>query len=84
LKIEIKPGLEKKLLKIARRDPATYEAIMKKIDEIANTDITHYKNLRYELHDCKRVHIGHFVLIFYIQDDILNFLDYDHHDRIYE
>ena len=60
---------------------------MKKINEIINSsDIEHYKNLRYNLSDYKRVHIGHFVLIFKFNkaESLIEFSDYAHHDSIYK
>jgi len=59
---------------------------MKKINEIVNSyDIEHYKNLRYDMKDSKRAHIGHFVLVFQYDKsrDEVNFDDFDHHDNIY-
>jgi mRNA-degrading endonuclease RelE of RelBE toxin-antitoxin system len=62
---EIKPELEKKIIKISKKDKIMFERIMKKIEDIVNSeDITHYKNLRNEMKELKRVHIGHFVLVF--------------------
>ncbi len=52
-----------------------------------NTEnIEHYKNLRYDMKDKKRVHIGHFVLVFKFIKDKNNaeFIDFDHHDNIYK
>ena len=60
---------------------------MKKIEEVINSDdIEHYKNLRYDMKDPKRVHIGHFVLIFQhnTATDTIYFDDFDHHDEIYK
>lgn len=59
---------------------------MNKIEEIVNSDnIEHYKNLRYDMKDSKRVHIGHFVLVFQfdLQTNTIPFDDFDHHDLIY-
>ncbi len=84
---EIKPYLQKILRKLFRKDKSAYEAVMNKIQEVINSyDIEHYKNLRYDMKDCKRVHIGHFVLVFSYDKskDFVSFLDYDHHDRIYK
>ena len=51
--------------KLSKKDKSFYEQLLKKIEEIINySDIEHYKNLRYDMKDCKRVHIGHFVLVF--------------------
>lgn len=83
---ELKPELYKKLVKLSKKDKHVYEAVMKKIDEIVNSyDIEHYKNLRYNMKDSKRVHIGHFVLIFSFDKtrDFISFEDFDHHDSIY-
>ena len=83
---EIKPELEKKLVKLYKKDKLTYKKIMKKIYEIINSrDIEHYKNLRYDMKDSKRVHIGHFVLVFSFDkpNNFISFEDYDHHDNIY-
>lgn len=84
---EIKPGLYKKLVKVSKKDKIAYEAIMKKIDEVVNSyDVEHYKNLRYDMKDSKRAHIGHFVLVFRYDKsrDFISFEDYDHHDKIYQ
>lgn len=83
---EIKPELQKKLSKLFKKNRNAYEAVISKINEIANSDPEHYKNLRYKLKELKRVHIGHYVLVFCHDknDDILSFIDYDHHDNIYK
>ena len=83
---EIKPELYKKLVKLSKKDKNAYEAVMKKIDEvIASYDVEHYKNLRYNMKDSKRVHLGHFVLVFSYDKskDFVSFEDYDHHDNVY-
>ncbi len=84
---ELKPELKKKLIKLSKKDKSRYKKIIKKIEEIlCSGDIEHYKNLRYNLKDSKRVHIGHFVLIFSYDKskNFISFLDYDHHDNIYK
>ena len=84
---EIKPELDKKLVKLSKKDKGSYEAIMKKIQEVVDSpNVEHYKNLRYDMKDSKRVHIGHFVLVFNYDKsrDFVSFEDYDHHDNIYK
>lgn len=84
---EIIPDLQKNLKKLARKDRNLYEQVLQKIDEIINSkDISHYKYLRYDFKDRKRVHVGHFVLVFqFIKDENkIKFLDFDHHDKIYK
>ena len=84
---EIIPSLRRILNKLSKKDKNLYEQLIKKINEIVNSlDIEHYKNLRYDMKDKKRVHIGHFVLAFkYIKEENkIIFLDFDHHDNIYK
>ena len=57
---EIKPELDKKLVKLSKKDKSSYEAIMNKIQEIVDSpNVEHYKNLRYDMKGSKRVHISH-------------------------
>lgn len=86
IEFEVKPELEKKLIKLFKKDKKNYEKVMKKIKEIINSyDVDHYKNLRHDMKDSKRVHIGHFVLIFSYDKskDFVSFEDFRHHDDIY-
>ena len=83
---EIKPSLQKILKKLFKKDKKLYEQVLKKIEEIFNSsNIEIYKNLRYGLSNFKRVHVGHFVLLF--KFDNLNrkvsFEYFDHQDKIY-
>ncbi len=84
---EVIPYLQKILNKLSKRDVSTYEQVLKKINEIINSpDIEHYKNLRHDMKDKKRVQIGHFVLVFQYNKTInlVKFIDFDHHDVIYK
>ena len=84
---EIKPELDKKLVKLSKKDKSSYEAVMNKIQEIVDSpNVEHYKNLRYDMKGSKRVHISHFVLVFSYNKskDFISFEDYDHHDNIYK
>ncbi|MEK6928816.1 MAG: addiction module toxin RelE [Nanoarchaeota archaeon] len=84
---EIKPNLQKILIKLSKKDKDLYEQVIKKIDEIINAyDIKHYKNLRYNMKDSKRVHVGHFALVFGFDKNTntITFEDFNHHDNIYK
>lgn len=76
--------------KLKRKDPKRTGIIYKKVKQIINSDeaiIEHYKNLRYDLKDEKRVHIDKsFVLTFKYDKKrkFVLFLDFDHHDNIYK
>ena len=85
-KFIIEKRLEKILIKLEKKDKITYEQIKKKINEVINTDVEHYKNLMHDLKEFKRVHIGNFVLVFKFdkKNDFIVFYDYDHHDVIYK
>lgn len=84
---EIKPSLKRILKKISKKDKSAYEQILKKIEEIINSqDINHYKNLKKPLQEFKRVHIkASFVLTFkYIKsEEKVIFYHFGHHDNIY-
>jgi YafQ family addiction module toxin component len=85
-KFKTSENLKEIMSKLSKKDKNLYEQLLKKIEEIVNSyGIEHYKNLRYNLKDSKRVHIGHFVLVFQYNkaNDEINFDDFDHHDKIY-
>jgi len=84
---EIKPSLKEILNKLSKKDKLMYERVLKKIEEITSSeDVEHYKNLRYDMKDRKRVHLGHFVLVFKFikEENKISFIDFGHHDEIYE
>ena len=84
---EIIPNLQNILNKLSKKDKSLYEQVLKKIEEIINSsDVEHYKNLRHDLKEYKRVQIGHFVLVFKFDktNDIIFFIDFGHHDKIYK
>ncbi|PIN94915.1 addiction module toxin RelE [Candidatus Pacearchaeota archaeon CG10_big_fil_rev_8_21_14_0_10_30_48] len=75
------------LVKLERKDKQLYENLINKMNEVLNSiDIEHYKNLRYDLKEFKRIHVGHFVLVFKFDkiSNLIFFSDFDHHDKIYK
>ena len=84
--LKIKPGLEKTLKKLAKKNRVQVEIILHKVEEIlANPH--RFKNLRTPLNDWKRVHVDkHFVLLFSVDEESksVTLEDYDHHDNIYK
>ena len=86
-KFKISEHLQEILRKLSKKDKGLYGQAIKKINEIVNSyDIEHYKNLRYNMKDSKRAHVGHFVLVFQFdkKNNEINFDDFDHHDKIYQ
>lgn len=78
--------LEKKLFKLKKKDPEAMRIIESKIPEIL-FDPHRFKPLSNKMRGTFRVHIKKsFVLTFEIleSEKIVKFLDYDHHDNIYE
>jgi len=81
--------LKLKIKKLAKKDKKKVEIINKKIKQIINSSeesIDHYKNLKNDLKNLKRVRIDkHFVLTFKVnvKDNFILFIDFDHHDNIY-
>lgn len=84
---EYSDNLKRILKKLFKKDKSLYEQLLKKIEEVINSyNIENYKNLRYGMKDSKRVHIGHFVLVFQYdkRTNTVLFDDFDHHDNIYK
>ena len=80
-------NLDRILEVLLRKNKLLYEQLLKKIEEVKNSsDVEHYKNLRYNMKDSKRVHLGHFVLVFQFNKttNTIYFDDFDHHDKIYK
>ncbi|MBM3233734.1 addiction module toxin RelE [Candidatus Pacearchaeota archaeon] len=75
------------LAKLEKKDKQLYENLLNKMNEVLNSpDIEHYKNLRYDMKEFKRAHVGHFVLVFKFDkmNNFIFFSDFDHHDKIYK
>ena len=75
--------------KIKKLDSTLKARLLKKVEEIISSDqksIQHYKNLKNELKEKKRAHIGHFILLFKVEtkNNFILFLDFTHHDDAYK
>ena len=87
---DLSDELKFKIRKLAKKDRKRVEIINKKIKEVINSDlesIKHYKNLKYDMKEFKRVDIdSSFVLTFKVdlQNKFILFADLDHHDNIYK
>ena len=83
--LEVAEDLNKRFLKLAKKEKKTLEAIQKKVAEILETP-HHYKPLKAPLQNKRRVHIaGSFVLIFTIDEErkVVKLLEFEHHDSAY-
>ena len=84
---KISKEFDRILAKLQKKDKKIYENLWNKMTEVLNnSDIEHYKNLRHNLKEFKRVQIGHFVLVFRFDkiNNIILFSDFDHHDKVYK
>lgn len=83
---EYSEEIAKKLAKLAKKEPKHYSILRKKMDWILDNPNYRFKYLHYDMSGMQRVHIGHFVLVFRIDNirQVIFFEDYEHHDKIYE
>ncbi len=82
---EIKPELAEKLKKLRKKNFLLFQRVQKKIVEIIENP-NHYKSLRYDMKNIRRVHLDPFVLIFSVNESekLVEFLEVEHHDNIYK
>jgi addiction module RelE/StbE family toxin len=84
-RLVIPEHLDKLFSKLSKKDKLQFKILSKKIKQILeNPQIG--KPLTANMGGQRRVHIRHFVLTYEILENekIVRFLDYDHHDNIYE
>jgi len=87
---QLSDELKAKVRVLAKKDKKTVAILNKKIKQIVNSDkitIDHYKNLRYDLKEYKRVHIAKsFVLMFKVSKErkFILFDKFRHHDDVYK
>jgi len=87
MKIIISDELERTMKRLKRKDRKTFEALVKKIIQISSLDrqtAQYFKNLRGEMREYKRAHLGSFVLLFKVEDDTIVFDRFVHHDKAYQ
>lgn len=87
---EFTDNLKKIIEKLVKKDKKLSKELYRKITEIINSDettIEHYKNLKYDFSNKKRVHIrNNFVLLFSVLKDKnhILFLNFEHRDNVYK
>jgi len=86
MKIVISGELERTMKRLKKKDRKTFDALVKKILQISSLDertIHYFKNLKGDMSDHKRAHLGSFVLLFKIENDTVIFDRFAHHDKAY-
>jgi len=82
--LEIRESVDEIFRKLAKKDKVSFEYVKKKIEEIRESPY-HFKPLKNPLQNCRRVHIGNFVLVFSINENKKTVVieRYKHHDEVY-
>jgi len=81
-KIKFTPLFQKQLKKLKKKDPILFQRIFAKLEEI-QTNPFHYKPLKNVLKGNRRAHLGSFVIIFEVEDDLITVHYVKHHDTAY-
>jgi YafQ family addiction module toxin component len=71
-----------RIKKLKKKDNLLFKRLESKIEEILENP-SHYKPLRDDLKGTRRVHVGHFVIIFKIEDETVIFISFKHHNDAY-
>lgn len=79
--------IQRTLGKLKRKNIVLFKDAMRKICQIALCDeisVQHFKNLRHDSSEFKRVHVGNFVLTFIVKGNTVIFEKFAHHDEAYK
>jgi mRNA-degrading endonuclease RelE of RelBE toxin-antitoxin system len=82
--------LKKEIKVLNKKNPVLAEQLRKKVKQVISLDIgaiNHFKNLRHDLSNQKRVHVGeNFVLTFEvdIKTNFILFIKFEHRDSVYQ
>lgn len=82
--IDVREKLADKLRKLKKSGSVTHSRILKKVNEIAvNPGIG--KPLEHQHTEVRRVHVGHFVLTYEVDNsrNVITLVDFEHHDNAY-
>lgn len=82
-KMIISSRLKRILGSLKRKKPSLFRDVQKQIEKIVK-EPEFGKLLKNVLKNQRRVHVGSFVLIYEIHDELVHLMDFDHHDRIYK
>ncbi|MBI2624407.1 type II toxin-antitoxin system RelE/ParE family toxin [Candidatus Parcubacteria bacterium] len=83
LRIVYASEFERLLARCKKKDQKLYRQIGRQIMKILR-EPNIGKPLRYSLKNRRRVHVGSFVLVYEFHAGELRFLDFAHHDKIYQ
>jgi YafQ family addiction module toxin component len=83
--LEVVEKVDRIFKKLQKKDPAQFEALTKKVQEILN-DPQQFKPLRSPMQHMRRVHVGSFVVVYDIDEtkNVVTIRRYQHHDTVYK
>ena len=76
------PQFDKNFKRLTKKDKDLKERVLSKIEDICTNPRTG-KPLRNELKGMRRAHIGSYVIIYAIIGNEIVFMNFDHHDFVY-
>ena len=82
MKYKTSHSFRKSMKKLYKKNQLFYWQIVEKIKEVSSHP-EHYKPLRNKLKGFRRVHVGSFVVIYTLRDNVIVFISLDHHDKAY-
>jgi YafQ family addiction module toxin component len=82
--LQVEDEVDKAFKRLLKKDRMQLEAVNKKIKQIL-ADPYQFKPLRFPLEGLRRVHVGHFVLIYKVVEEpaTVILVKYSHHDVAY-
>ena len=83
--LEVVESVDKIFKKLKKKDPAQFEALSKKMNEILKNP-QQFKPLKSPMQHMRRVHLGSFVLVYDVDEarKVVTIRRYEHHDNVYK
>ena len=81
--LDFSPKFKELIKKLKKQDPVLVKRLEQQVVKILH-EPTLGKPLRNVLRNCRRVHIGSFVLVYEVTESAVRLLHFDHHARIYK
>ena len=76
------PTFDRKFKKLTEKDRGLKDRLINKISQILdNPEIGDFK--RYDLRGVQGVHVNPFVILYRVSGDTIDFVNIDHHDKVY-
>ena len=70
-------------VRVIKKDKILLDRLNKKIEKILENPV-HYPPKRYELKGKRSAHVGSYVILFEVEEEIVIFHKFRHHDHVYK